>query len=123
MSAAFSVCGAIMLAILLWIAHDIVDSVWLSEQFTIGVVEDVSFRVAHVDSGIMIIGKTILPTTTPVPDKWFLNVSTNKGSGVLELEHAPWDWQTKGHKVLVHYSIGRLSGDVYINNLIRLDMG
>lgn len=79
-------------------------------QHVDGSIENTRLESAHTN--FVLVGKVMVPQH--IPDRWHLGIHIPQGSDDFVIEHAPFDWQRDGSRVLVEYQRGRLTGAINV---------
>lgn len=76
------------------------------------------FVPAHTDTGFIMAGKVMVPTSTYYPDAWYIGVTMNgKVDASVSVPKNYFDTLIDGQTVNAKYRIGRLSRNLYVQNI------
>lgn len=117
MGGILGLCMLALVGLLGFLGYEALDDIGAKTGTTTGQIIDVSFRAEHTEIQDVMIGKTLMPMSVPVPDKWYLEIATPDGGGWMAIENAPFIWEQKGSKVVVKYKTGLFSKAFYITEI------
>lgn len=94
------------------------DSSFRGSQEGEGVVICKSFTPAHTTTQIITTGKSTIPIKHFHPDKWEITIELNGDSDKIIVSETYYNASKRGDRVWIRYSTGRISGGLYIKEII-----
>lgn len=97
----------------------LIDSVGVQEKAGYGTVMQKSYTESYYQTTFITVGKTLVPSTAYYPEHWDVYIEVGSLGDYVSVSPGYYDTVKRGDVLHVNYRKGRISGNVYIDKIIK----